>query len=104
MGFKDELILLLKKHKIEFLNDICRHAPYTWGGVQCLVLDGSQTQICPALTGRLFFFLYVAHGDGATRLCPGLLCVGLSGRQNVQTPEGVARYAPTGNARLRRTS
>jgi len=35
------------------------------------------------------------QGDGALHLCPGLLCVGLSGRQNVQTPGGVARYTPT---------
>ena len=41
--------------------------------------------------------LYVTQGDGATRLCPGLICYGLSARlnarlrrasylQNVQTP------------------
>jgi len=33
------------------------------------------------------------QGDGALRLCPRLLCVGLSGRQNVQTP-GARFIAP----------
>ena len=30
------------------------------------------------------FLLYVTQGDGATRLCPGLLCYGLSARLNAR--------------------
>ena len=38
------------------------------------------------------FLLYVTQGDGALRLCPGLLCYGLSARLNARLRR--ASYLP----------
>ena len=85
MAFQNKLILLLKNIELNLMNDIYgrAHCPWTTGAASYNTLFCAVHEPKYALPlqggGSL---LHVTQGDGATRLCPGLLCYAPSGRLN----------------------
>ena len=116
MVFQNKLILLLKNIKLNLMNDIYVHANCPWAvaynALFCVVHEPKYA--LPLQGGGSV--LYVTQGDGATRLCPGLLCYAPSGRLNACLPArfiyllrlcpGLLCYGLSArlNARLRRAS
>ena len=82
MVFKDKLILLLKNIELNLMNDIYGRAHCPWvtayNALFCAVHEPKYA--LPLQGGGSL--LYVTQGDGALRLCPGLLCYAPSGRLN----------------------
>ena len=78
MAFQDKLIMLLKNIELNL-------------AYNALYFGGSPTQYALPLQGG-GSLLYVTQGDGALRLCPGLLCYGLSAHLNARLRR--ASYLP----------